>query len=199
MLPASSRRRIGPMQSSITQPSSSWVPRTPLRRMRALAFWQHEVPRRMILKPEAGVDVPWQLFRCRSCPDVNAQCHAQCQVSPFVWLLFTSLVAELLTGSFGILQMVKHAAESAVAAKRTLCIPRVRKSQGLISITPWRHSDEHSAGSLKMLLKCLLSALHGVFLSGRRPNFPLRRSATKSVNVSELCGVLLCFLETLGV
>ena len=29
------------------------------------------------------------------------------KVSPFVWLLFTSLVAELLTGSFGILQMVK--------------------------------------------------------------------------------------------
>ncbi|CAE7424509.1 CCB3 [Symbiodinium natans] len=46
-------------------------------------------PTRMILKPEAGVDV-----------------------SPFVWLLFTSLVAELLTGSFGILQMVKDSSRS---------------------------------------------------------------------------------------
>mmetsp|Transcript_72481 Transcript_72481/g.114985 ORF Transcript_72481/g.114985 Transcript_72481/m.114985 type:complete len:269 (-) Transcript_72481:38-844(-) len=48
-------------------------------------------PTRMILKPEAGVDV-----------------------SPFVWLLFTSLVAELLTGSFGILQMVKDSARSSI-------------------------------------------------------------------------------------
>mmetsp|Transcript_23493 Transcript_23493/g.44270 ORF Transcript_23493/g.44270 Transcript_23493/m.44270 type:complete len:277 (+) Transcript_23493:51-881(+) len=46
-------------------------------------------PTRMILKPEAGVDV-----------------------SPFVWLLFTSLLAELLTGSFGILQMVKDSSRS---------------------------------------------------------------------------------------
>ncbi|CAJ1459656.1 unnamed protein product [Effrenium voratum] len=48
-------------------------------------------PTRLVLKPEAGVDV-----------------------APFVWLLFTSLIAELLTGSFGILQMVKDSARSKI-------------------------------------------------------------------------------------
>ena len=60
---ASSRRRIGPMQSSTIQRSSSWIPRVRLRRTHA-GGEQHEVPRRMILKPEAGVDVPWWQLRC---------------------------------------------------------------------------------------------------------------------------------------
>ena len=44
------------------------------------------------------------------------------EVSPFVWLLFTSLVAELLTGSFGILQMVKRCAQNADAQNMFLCV-----------------------------------------------------------------------------
>lgn len=83
------------------------------------------------------------------------------KVSPFVWLLFTSLIAELLTGSFGILQMVKFRPQLGVLPFHCVWLPKLQLVLWLLlllchSMTGnFRDSARSNIGEPMVKIRCL--------------------------------------------